>query len=394
MSKARKKTKVKVKVRKAGRAKHVPVVKRPIITPSEQENMDAALGSPEMEGSVQRWSRIFGMWGGQILFALLLCVGARAQGTANIVPVSLQQSLVPVNATVTCREQAQVGTEKVTLADVAEIVTGDPALETALAGIDLGPSPLLGQSRPLSRALIAARLQQAGYAPTAVALEGPTTVSLSRAAQEVPRTDLEAHVRELLPATLGQSADALIIENLRVPDALTLPPGAATWDMQVSGNHRPTGPIAFELIARNETGEIGRVQGMAQVDVAVSLVQTVGDVPRGTTLSAEMIQTIQGTLRQAPAGALTDPQAVIGQMATQNLRAGAVLTDRNVSTAVLVRRGETVTMIFESGGLRITDRAQATQDGGAGDQIAVRNLQSQRMVQALVTGPRTVRVMN
>ncbi len=51
-----------------------------------------------------------------------------------------------------------------------------------------------------------------------------------------------------------------------------------------------------------------------------------------------------------------------------------------------VRRGETVTLIYTTPGLRVTTRARAMTDGAVGDPVRLINLSSNRTIDAVVTG--------
>jgi len=153
------------------------------------------------------------------------------------------------------------------------------------------------------------------------------------------------------------------------------------------------GSVQFDLTALRGGDAVGRATGSAQVDATVSLVEIVADLPRGAMITADMVRPVEGTVRHAPAGALSDPAQAVGLVATQPLRLGAILAERMVAQPVLVRRGDTVTLIYESQGLRITDVAMAVESGAAGDEIMVQNMEGHRAVRALVTGQRTVRVL-
>lgn len=53
---------------------------------------------------------------------------------------------------------------------------------------------------------------------------------------------------------------------------------------------------------------------------------------------------------------------------------------------IAVRRGEIVTLTFTTPDMKITTRARATSDGGVGDPVRLVNLQSNRTIDAVVTG--------
>lgn len=58
----------------------------------------------------------------------------------------------------------------------------------------------------------------------------------------------------------------------------------------------------------------------------------------------------------------------------------------SASGDVAVRRGEIVTLIYVAPGMQLTARARAAADASVGDTIRVVNLQSNRTVEATVTG--------
>jgi len=53
---------------------------------------------------------------------------------------------------------------------------------------------------------------------------------------------------------------------------------------------------------------------------------------------------------------------------------------------IAVRRGDVITLVYVAPGLQLTTRARATADGGVGDTVRLVNLQSNRTVDAVVTG--------
>lgn len=53
----------------------------------------------------------------------------------------------------------------------------------------------------------------------------------------------------------------------------------------------------------------------------------------------------------------------------------------------VIRRGETVMLVYVAPGLQISTQARAMQDGATGARIRLVNLQSNRPVEAVVTGP-------
>ena len=90
---------------------------------------------------------------------------------------------------------------------------------------------------------------------------------------------------------------------------------------------------------------------------------------------------------------IDDAQQAVGQQLRRNINAGTALSADMLEAPLLVRRGDTVMLTAERGGVSIRQQGTAMEDGESGRQIAVRNTSSNRVVQAVVTGRGEVRVV-
>jgi flagellar basal body P-ring formation protein FlgA len=115
-------------------------------------------------------------------------------------------------------------------------------------------------------------------------------------------------------------------------------------------------------------------------------------VSRGDVISAADVMwmdTPAGTSRDA----LTDAETMIGQTARRNLDAERPLRASDFGPTMIVRRGQPVTLLFESGGLRLTMRGRALADAASGQSVRVTNLASNRVVEAIAEAEGVARVM-
>ncbi|BCW95206.1 MAG: flagella basal body P-ring formation protein FlgA [Fimbriimonadales bacterium] len=154
----------------------------------------------------------------------------------------------PVKATVRIPEQVAVQGARFRLGDIA-IAEGDETLCQTLLQIELGASPLAGQSRLFTRQQLLTRMRQHGIDPSAIQLEMPPNVRITRAAQALETSQLEQFARERLNAILGERAREWTLEN---------PPAPATL---------PSGEVAFQL------GSEPRVSAQSAILEVVALVE-------------------------------------------------------------------------------------------------------------------------
>jgi flagella basal body P-ring formation protein FlgA len=92
----------------------------------------------------------------------------------------------------------------------------------------------------------------------------------------------------------------------------------------------------------------------------------------------------------APAQSLDD---VVGKLLLRPVHRGATLSLDDISTALTVHRGDKVDVDFESPGMRLRFVAAAEMDGRYGDRIRLRNLQSNNIFEAEVSGKDHARVV-
>ncbi len=92
------------------------------------------------------------------------------------------------------------------------------------------------------------------------------------------------------------------------------------------------------------------------------------------------------------AGLLTGLDAVAGLAARRPLRPGQPLAPVDVMKPEIVQRNDTVTIVYQAPGVTLTLRGQAHDAGALGDTIGVLNMESKRVVQAVVSGPDRVTV--
>lgn len=91
-------------------------------------------------------------------------------------------------------------------------------------------------------------------------------------------------------------------------------------------------------------------------------------------------------------GYLTALEQVVGLKLVRPGAMDQVLTPVQVERPEVVRKGDQVVIIASSGAIAVRMPGEALADGGAGEQIRVRNLRSNRVVKARVTGPGQVEV--
>jgi flagella basal body P-ring formation protein FlgA len=275
----------------------------------------------------------------------------------------------------------------VLLKDVAELSSGDADLWARVADLDLIDAPPTGKSTTILVAAIAFRLQLAGIDRRAFHLEGADRVVVGPAGPRVTGEDLVAAARDHLLHHLPWPADDVRIEVVQPPQ---LPALDVRRDdrLRLQANVRSSG-----------SSMVGRVV----VDVAV----LVNDQKRAVvpvSLDVHLQQQLAMTSRRSEAGEvlskenliperrlvrgvnpyLTFAECAAGRRAKRAIPAGQLLAPCDVEAEAagrfLVKQHDLVKLTAKVGAMRVTALGEALQDGGAGQSIRVRNVDSKNVI--------------
>lgn len=130
----------------------------------------------------------------------------------------------------------------------------------------------------------------------------------------------------------------------------------------------------------------------AQVRIFAQVLVAAHPLARGVALTESDFTTSRQDLAAASGSPLTVTSQALGKHLRYPLAAGTILSASMLESPPLVRRGQPVTIVSGGGGVEIRAAGEALADGGNGDTIRVRNLQTKRVLEATVQATGLVRV--
>ena len=130
----------------------------------------------------------------------------------------------------------------------------------------------------------------------------------------------------------------------------------------------------------------GSIQRMIDVPVLTSTIR------KGMVIGArdiDMISIPESDVRHDMALSADD---LIGMTPRRVILPSKTVHMNDLQAPLIVERGDIVTMIFDDGGMRLTAKGKALENGAKGDLVRVSNSSSSRNVEAVVTAQREVLV--
>ncbi len=115
-------------------------------------------------------------------------------------------------------------------------------------------------------------------------------------------------------------------------------------------------------------------------------------IKRGQIIKAEDVRSEDRILFRLTGNIAQDAGSVIDKIAKMDIRAGMIIKTGMLDSRKLVKRGNPVSIVVESGILRVTAAGQALEDGPEGKFIKVLNLSSRKVIVGKIVADSTVSV--
>ncbi len=135
----------------------------------------------------------------------------------------------------------------------------------------------------------------------------------------------------------------------------------------------------------------GEKRWIIYTSVSISVYQDVivltHPLRRGDIFNASALQLARKEISTLRSGFFSTAEHILNQQATRNLSAGTVITQSHYTKAKLIKRGDRVYITTRLPHLHISMAGIAMMDGAKGQNIRVKNLTSQQIVQGVVTSP-------
>lgn len=303
---------------------------------------------------------------------------------AALAPVGVA-SAGPATGRIVVGRSATVDGAVVRLADVA-LLEGNAS---DLGAVELGPAPDPGGSRRLDGVGILRRLRDAGLDDGRMRYEIPASVRVARAYQDVGPDEIRGTVERDAASVLAAGEQ---LRNVDAGGGVRIPPGA--YDLRV------VPPVGGVRGARRRV-DVELVQDGAVVATASARIDVIATGPvvvarhaatRGSVLTAADLRVEERELTGLAGGFATSLADAVGKETRATLAAGAPVPLSAIASPVLVRRGDLVTVVVETPGMRLSTPGEALEPGIAGAAIRVKNRQSQQELSGQVIERGTVLV--
>jgi flagella basal body P-ring formation protein FlgA len=203
---------------------------------------------------------------------------------------------------------------------------------------------------------------------------------------------LEARAIEFVQANIPWDKDTTEIEIKYGGQDVVVPRGVVDMDFNLPVRRVRTGrfPVTVRITVNNILQK--RLRLTAHVTHYAPVVKTLRPINRGEILTAGDVVVEVMPSNRIVRNAMTSLDDVVGNQAIRNMGIGRVVTTSAINKPTLVKKGDQVTIIAQSGAMKITAPGIVRQKGFKNSLVKVLNIQTQKTVFGMVQDAKTVKV--
>ncbi len=108
------------------------------------------------------------------------------------------------------------------------------------------------------------------------------------------------------------------------------------------------------------------------------------NINKGEVIQADKLKNVKIRMNRIKQQNITDMSMLVGSEAKRTLREGKLINENDVGKVMLIKKGEVVRSFYRTSKMQISAKVEALEEGGKGDRIEVRNVNSKRVFSAEV----------
>jgi flagella basal body P-ring formation protein FlgA len=308
---------------------------------------------------------------------------------ASTLPLHAQPDLPRV----TILGQVSVKDSRVLITDLLTSETRQTlAAHDRIQNVSITLAPLPGKAKTLEGRIVRDRLADFGITSDRFSIQIPQGIRLERQGQTLLPTEIEKLAREQFLPKLPW--DDVQLQEISILDPIVLPYGKVELDFQRPARTDLARPFYLNIDFRVD----GQLVKRAYVRTVLTVFDTVAvaarDLSASEKVTAADIELERRPLKSTLQRPVRNASFFEGRRPRAAIAVGEPLFEEMFVTVPLIRRGDTVTVVFDDGRIRVSTQGQSLASGSRGDRIRVINATSHAELIAEVVNETTVRIVN
>jgi flagella basal body P-ring formation protein FlgA len=210
--------------------------------------------------------------------------------------------------------------------------------------------------------------------------------------QTIPETKFREIFHKFLYRNLNNQGCDVVISRVKITGNVPVPAGTISFQKYQKGKRRFEGHVSLIVVVKINGEVKNKVKISGWVDIFQPVVCASRNIKRGERISKDDLYFVKRNISHISSKILTDMNKIIGLMAKHNVKADTSLKEWMFVKFPIVDKGDIVTILAESGDLKVTAPGKILMKGYAGELVKVQNLMSKKEIYAKVVNGSMVAV--
>ena len=320
------------------------------------------------------WVILFGMLSTQFLFEK---IGETAGSDITTISIS---------------EKTETNDTDICLGAISDIRNGDSALIQKLQGLVIGAAPLPGKTRNFDEPYIRARLKQSDVNLAQVAIQSPGIIQVSTKSIEITKKMIEDIVLTFLDDKIPWDKNRVRVKLIQTSENLILPDRPYSYKIVPPNKTNYLGTVSLSVVFDVHGQSPKKAWATVKIEVETDAIVVQKPLNRNQAIEKDDVNVISMDMADLPSNYISSLEDVVGKRTLRAMNPKEVIRTDIVELPPMVKRNDRVSIVAESGSLRITAVGEVKESGSRGERVKVVNLSSNKEIFARVLDPQTVRV--
>ncbi len=210
--------------------------------------------------------------------------------------------------------------------------------------------------------------------------------------QTIPETRFYEIFRHYLLQRLEKEAPDVLVSKFEVSANQPVPQGTVSYHVYQKDKRRLAGYVRLVVVISVDGVVKNKVRLSGWVDAFGPVICAARNLKKGEIINADDLYTARKNISRLSTDILSDMDDAVGRIAKHSIRQDTWLKEWMVERRPTIARGDVVTILAESGDLRVTVPGRVLEKGYKGALIRVQNVMSKKEIYATVLDGSTVTV--
>ena len=210
--------------------------------------------------------------------------------------------------------------------------------------------------------------------------------------QTIPESKFRDIFQNYLYRNLNNQECDVVLSRLKITGNVPIPVGTISFQQYQKGKRRLEGYVSLIVVVEIDGVAKNKVKLSGWVDIFQPVVCASRDLKRGERIEEDDLYFVKRNISHMSSKILTDMNKIIGLMAKHNVKKDTSIKEWMFEKYPIVNKGDIVTIIAESGDIKVTAPGKILMKGYAGELVKVQNLMSKKEIYAKVVNGSMVAV--